>query len=54
MRGLKGRKTLNKDPDPINPKEGIKQRSVTSYDLQMEFQNFVFNRINTKAFFFLK
>lgn len=29
VRGLKGCKTLNKDPDPKNPLEGTEERSVS-------------------------
>lgn len=29
VRGLKGCKTLNKDPDPKNPLEGEEERSVS-------------------------
>lgn len=32
VRGLKGCKTLNKDPDPKNPLEGKEERSVSSYE----------------------
>lgn len=28
VRGLKGCKTLNKDPDPTNPLEGVEERFV--------------------------
>lgn len=28
VKGLKGCKTLNKDPDPKNPLEGVEERSV--------------------------
>ncbi|KAG9142637.1 hypothetical protein Leryth_020656 [Lithospermum erythrorhizon] len=31
VRGLKGCKTLNKDPDPKNPIEGIEQRDVVTF-----------------------
>lgn len=29
VKGLKGRKTLNKDPDPKNPLEGTEERFVS-------------------------
>lgn len=31
VRGLKGCKTLSKDPDPKNPLEGKEERSVSSF-----------------------
>nr|GEW92421.1 putative glucose-6-phosphate 1-epimerase [Tanacetum cinerariifolium] len=31
VKGLKGCKTLNKDPDPMNPIEGTEERDVVSY-----------------------
>lgn len=31
VRGLKGCKTLNKDPDPTNPIEGKEERSASFY-----------------------
>lgn len=31
VRGLKGCKTLNKDPDPTNPLEGVEERLVVIY-----------------------
>lgn len=31
VKGLKGSKTLNKDPDPQNPVEGQEERSVSHF-----------------------
>lgn len=33
MKGLKGCKTLNKDPDPTNPIEGKEERCVVALTL---------------------
>ncbi|CAN6446682.1 unnamed protein product [Victoria cruziana] len=31
VKGLQGRKTLNKDPDPMNPSEGLEEREVVDF-----------------------
>lgn len=31
VKGLRGCKTLNKDPDPVNPTEGKEERRVLFY-----------------------
>jgi hypothetical protein len=43
VKGLKGSKTLNKDPDPKNPLEGKEERSVWAGQLvQSYLQTYIY------------
>lgn len=56
MKGLKGSKTLNKDPDPKNPVEGKEERLYTSLmkyksaSFSMKRYSFIFEKILLLAF----